>query len=266
MRPLILQSKHKLSYRLDMSFLSDCNKLKSLTELKNKKIIYGSKEIMLKELFNISGSNMQNIIIKKASSLMDNIGKNTEDLSIKVYGNVGYAFGAHMVNGELTLYGNTLDYTASGLKGGNIMIFGSVGKYFCGKPNTSNEGIKDGLVYVKGNVGDNSIQRMRRGVIVIEGNIGDYACDEMISGTVIIKGIAGKFFGKNIKRGTLFVKDKKLTKNYIKSNNAKYNFIDFYLKNLFEIIGRKIIKNNSLIRFYGNKDINNMSEVFLIKN
>ena len=266
MRPVVLQLKHKLSYRLDMSFLSDFNKLKSLGKIKNKKITYGSQEIILKELFNISGSDMQNIVIKSASNLMDNIGKNIEGLSIKIYGNVGYAFGAHMINGKLTLYGNALDYVASGLRGGTIMIFGSVGNYFCAKPNASNEGINDGLVYVKGNVGDNSIQRMRRGVIIIEGDIGDYACDEMISGTVIIKGVIGKFFGKNIKRGTLFVKDKKIIKDYVKSNNAEYNFITFYLKKLYEIIGKKIIKSNNLIRFYGNKNSNNMSEVFIIKN
>ena len=266
MRPLVLQLKHKLSYRLDMSFLSDFNKLKSIKNLKDKKIIYGSREVMLKELFNINGSDIKNIVIKQASELMDNIGKYTKGLSIKVYGNVGYAFGSHMINGKLTLYGNALDYTASGLKGGVIMIFGSVGNYFCAKPNASNEGINDGLVYVKGNVGDNSIQRMRRGVVVIEGNIGDYACDEMVSGTIIIKGVVGKYFGKNIKRGTFFVKDKKLIKDYIKSNNAKYNFIDFYLKKLYEIIGKKVIKNNNLTRFYGNKDSNNMSEVFIIKN
>ena len=50
MRPLVLQLKHKLSYRLDMSFLSDFTKLQSLRKVKDKKIIYGSQEIMLKEL------------------------------------------------------------------------------------------------------------------------------------------------------------------------------------------------------------------------
>ena len=51
-----------------------------------------------------------------------------------------------------------------------------------GKLIMGNVGIVDGFLYVKGNVGNNSIERMRRGNVIIEGNIGDYACNDMLSG------------------------------------------------------------------------------------
>ena len=39
-----------------------------------------------------------------------------------------------------------------------------------------NQGLVDGFIYVKKNVGSNSIVRMRRGNIVIGGSIGSYSC------------------------------------------------------------------------------------------
>tara|TARA_X000001036_G_C20098171_1_gene570060 strand:- start:45 stop:563 length:519 start_codon:yes stop_codon:yes gene_type:complete len=171
-----------------------------------------------------------------------------------------------MVSGLLALYGNALDYAASGMKGGKIFIYGNVGNYFGGKPNASNEGIVDGLIYIKGNIGNNSLQRVRRGNIIIEGNIGNDACHEMISGTILIKGRIGVSFGLDMKRGTIFTKDKKLTKDYTKSNKAEYNFIKFYLTQLKNIIKKKMfLEKKKLERYHGNKNKNNLSEIFLFK-
>ena len=69
-----------------------------------------------------------------------------------------------------------------------------------------------GFIYIKGNVGQNSIQRMRRGNVIINGNLGDYACEEMISGSVIVMGRVGNSFAEGIKRGTIITKEKKLVK------------------------------------------------------
>ena len=57
-----------------------------------------------------------------------------------------------------------------------------------------NEGLVDGFIYVKKNVGDNSIIRMRRGNIVIGGDIGSGSCLELISGSVVILGKLVKTF------------------------------------------------------------------------
>ena len=264
MKPVIMKLKKKLKYRVDMSCLS--NLFMSISSLKSQGVIYGNKEFKLADLFDIKGNDVKNIIVKSSVDLMDNIGKKLNGTNITVYGNVGYSFGEQMSAGKLILHGNTLDYTASGISGGAIFVNGNTGNYTCGKTNSTNEGVIDGFIYIKGDVGNNSIERMRRGNIIIEGNIGDDACYQMISGTVIIKGKIGKFFAEGIKRGSIFTKDRNLIKNYNKSNDAEYNFISFLCKEISKIISKNIfISNKSLKRYYGHKDTNNLSEIFLFR-
>ena len=134
----------------------------------------------------------------------------------------------------------------------------------CAEVMEGNEGILDGFIYVKGNVGNDSFQRVRRGNIIIDGNIGNDACREMISGSILIKGSIGNSFGIDIKRGSIFIKDRKLTRDYTQSNDAEYNFIKFYLTQLKSILKKKIfLEKKKLKRYYGNKDKNNLSEIFL---
>ena len=126
---------------------------------------------------------------------MDNIGVGLNNLQMTVYGDVGFSLGSRMLSGTLTLYGNCLDHAASGMKGGNLFIHGSSGNYLGGKPNSANEGILDGLIYVKGNVGQNSIQRMRRGNVIIgHGISNDVAIKNMLlhSYEVASSGLAKK--------------------------------------------------------------------------
>ena len=79
-----------------------------------------------------------------------------------------------------------------------------------------------------------------------------------------IKGSIGNSFGIDIKRGSIFIKDRKLTRDYTQSNDAEYNFIKFYLTQLKSIIKKKIfLEKKKLKRYYGNKDKNNLSEIFL---
>lgn len=264
MKPIILQLKKKLKYRLDMSFLS--TQFKNISSLQSYKILYGNKQFKFKDFFSIKGNDLNNIIIKSSVNLMDNIGRELRGMNIKVYGDVGYSFGEKMYSGKLELHGNTLDYAAAGIRGGSLFVYGNTGEYTAGKPNSSNEGVVDGFIYIKGNVGNNSIERMRRGNVIIEGNLGDDACHEMLSGTVIIKGRVGKSFAEGIKRGTIFTKDEKIIQKYNKSNNAEFNFTGFMFKEISKIISKNIfLTNKTLTRYCGHQDDDNLSEIFLYK-
>ena len=266
MTQITITLKKKLKYRIDMSFISSIQDSKSIKQILSKKIYYGNKPVQVSTIFKITGSDKSKIVIKSAVNLMDNIGKELRDTEITVFGNVGFSFGSGMHSGVLVLHGNCLDYAASGMKNGKIFIYGNAGNNLGGKPNSCNEGVLDGFIYVKGNVGHNSIQRIRRGNIVIHGNIGDYACEEMISGTVIIMGNIGNSFAEGIKRGTIITKEKKLTKNYRLANNAEYNFMDFFITKISKILNKNIFSRNHIIaRYQGHKDKSNISEVFLIK-
>ena len=265
MKPITIKTKRKLTLRIDMSFLSNEIKHTNLNQLKRLNIFYGKKTFKVKDLFQVTGNDVSNIIIESATDVMDNIGYRMKKMNITVNGNAGYSFGQEMLSGYLKIHGNTLDYAGSGLKGGNILIFGNTGDNLGGKPVALNEGISDGLIYIKGNAGNNSIQRMRRGNVIIEGNVGDDCCYKMISGTVIVKGKVGNNFCEGIKRGTIFTKDSKFTQNYALANNVKINFIKFYLLQLKKYIGKNIFSQNiKLKRFYGQANKDDLSEVFLI--
>ncbi len=266
MTEITITPKIKFKYRVDMSFLSKMQNYKSIKAFLTTKISYGNKLIGISSLFKITGSNMSKVVIKSAVTSMDNIGKGLMDINMIVHGNAGFSFGSNMISGKLILHGNCLDYAASGIKGGKIFIYGNTGNYFAGKPNSSNEGILDGFIYIKGNVGHNSIQRMRRGNVIISGNVGDYACGEMISGSVVVMGSIGSFFAEGIKRGTIITKEKKLTKNYRIANNAEYNFINFFINSVNEQLDKNIFKNKTIVsRYHGHKNKENVSEIFLLK-
>ena len=264
MKPLTIILKSQIQFRLDASFITT-NNIKTSSQFKNLKIFYGNKLHKITNLFKVSGDDVKNIIIKSSTNKIDNIGYKMKNMKITVFGHAGNSFGKEMLSGSLKIYGNTLDYTGAGIKGGNILVYGNTGKFLAGKPIGKNEGMLDGLIYIHGNVGDYSIERMRRGIIVINGDIGSYCCSNMVSGSIIIKGKIGNHFCDGIKRGTVITTQKKTTFNYIPTNNSNLNFFNFYMKKLYAIIGKKIFPDRiKLQRFYGRQDSESLSEIFLI--
>ena len=73
MKPLILKCKIKGKQRLDMSWLSNI-KTSKLSDIKNILISYGSKQCKLSTLFDVSGDNIEDIVIKNSHVHLDNIG------------------------------------------------------------------------------------------------------------------------------------------------------------------------------------------------
>ncbi len=75
MKPLVFKCKIKDKQRLDMSWLSKI-KTSSLSNIKNLRVNYGTKEYKLSTLFDVSGKNFKDIIISNSNKHLDNIGKN----------------------------------------------------------------------------------------------------------------------------------------------------------------------------------------------
>ena len=191
MKSISITTKSKLKYRIDMSFLSHF-KDKTIAQIKNIKIYYGSKCLKVSDLFSVGGAPSKKIILKNPSTLMDNVGKKLTYNNLTICGRVGNSAGTEMYSGELIIKGNVGEGCGAGIKGGNIFVYGNTGDKLCGSPNASREGIVDGNIFISGSVGANSIQRMRRGTVFIGKNIGDNCCSNIISGTIIIKGNIGK--------------------------------------------------------------------------
>ena len=264
MTPLTITLKKKIKHRLDLRFLT-CGNFKTITSLKSFYLQYGNSRMKLSELFSIRGKDLKNIIIKSSSNMFDNVGYQMNNMDLTIYGNTGYSLGKEMISGTLKLYGNTSDNACSGINGGQVYIMGNAGNYFCSKPVGLNEGMRDGFVFVKGSIGDNSIERMRRGTIVINGNVGSKCAYQMISGTIVIKGKINKDFCKEGKRGTIVTRDRKI-KSLYNEVSANQDFIWFFIKKIRDIYNINVIsQNNTIKRFFGDKSSSNMIEVFLVR-
>ena len=83
MKPLIFKCKIKDKQRLDMSWLSRIDTT-NLSDIKNIAVSYGSKIYKISKLFDVSGNNYKNIIIKNSNQRLDNIGNNLKDKEITI--------------------------------------------------------------------------------------------------------------------------------------------------------------------------------------
>ena len=158
---------------------------------------------LVSDLFEITGSDTDNIVFKNSSQFFDNVGKNMTLGSITLEGDAGAYLGFGLKNSTIHCKGNTQAFAACNMVSGLLKIDGNTGDFLGGASAGLRKGMRGGTVIVKGNAGDRVGDQMRRGLILIEGNVGDYCASRMIAGTIGVLGSAGSYTGFNMKRGTL---------------------------------------------------------------
>ena len=206
MSALTFTVKQETAQRVDMSPLV-CQRLKDMSnadiaaiELQN-----GKRKITVGTLFNITGTDSQNIVIKNSFAKLDFIGKGLVSGNMTVQGNAGAYFGMGMKSGTLTAEGSVGLYAACEMKNGLLTINGDAGDFLGAALPGNKQGMKGGTVLVKGNVGQRAGDHMRRGTMLIEGNAGDYCGSRMIAGTIAVMGSTGRFLGYAMQRGTILL-------------------------------------------------------------
>jgi formylmethanofuran dehydrogenase subunit C len=206
MSALTFSMKQRLDQRVDMSPLV-CHKLQGLAldDIKAIALQYGRNTIPAGELFNIKGSDTQNIVIEGSFNKLDFIGKGLESGTLAVHGDVGAYAGQQMRSGTLKINGNAGLYAGCEMQGGLLEIAGNAGDFVGGALPGNKQGMKGGTVLIKGNAGERVGDHMRRGQILIEGNAGDYCGSRMIAGTIAVMGQTGRFPGYAMRRGTLLL-------------------------------------------------------------
>ena len=206
MSALTFTLKYQPAQRVDMSPLT-CDKLKelSLKQIADLTLQNGKAKVRVAELFDISGNDTQNIVIKNSFEKLDFIGKELDGGSITVEGDVGAYCGISMKTGTLTVNGNTGIFAACEMKKGFLTINGNAGDFLGGALPGNKMGMKGGTVLVKGNAGERVGDHLRRGVILIEGNAGDYCGSRMTAGTIAVMGNVGNHLGYAMRRGTLLL-------------------------------------------------------------
>ncbi len=198
--------KYRPDQRVDMSPLV-CKLLqyKESAEIAAIELQNGKRKIRVDELFTISGSDAQDIIIKNSFAKLDFIGKELQGGSITVEGDAGAYLGFGMKSGEIKISGNAGLYAACEMRNGYLEIAGNAGDFLGAALPGNKMGMKGGTILVKGNVGERAGDHMRRGTILIEGNAGNYCGSRMTAGTIAVMGQTGRYLGYAMRRGTLLL-------------------------------------------------------------
>lgn len=206
MNPLTFTLKAEPAQRIDLSPLTpDQLAGKSLTDIAQLGLHSGNRKLRTDEVFEITGGDASDIVIRNSSSMLDHIGSRMRNGRITVMGNAGDYLGFEMAGGELVVQGNVEAFAASGMKGGLMHIKGNAGHFLAGAIAGERQGMKGGIVIVAGNAGDRVGDQMRRGLLLIEGSAGDYCGSRMIAGTIGVLGSVGQYVGYGMRRGTLLL-------------------------------------------------------------
>jgi formylmethanofuran dehydrogenase subunit C len=179
---------------------------KTIAEIAAIKLIKGKNQLLAGDIFDISGTDTQQLCFKNTTAKLDYIGANMNSGSITVEEDAGAYLGFGLKNGEIHCKGNAAAFAACNMRDGLLKINGNAGDFLGAGSEGLRKGMLGGTVIVKGNVGDRAGDQMRRGLILIEGNTGDYCGSRMVAGTIGVLGELGAYTGFNMHRGTLLLK------------------------------------------------------------
>ena len=206
MNALTFTLKKTLHHSINCAALTPDNLAnKSLTDIASTPLQYGKTKLRADDIFEITGSDTQNIQFKNTSDKLDYLGANMASGTMAIEGDVGAYLGFALKQGEIWCRGNTEAFAACNMVGGLLKIDGNTGDFLGGASAGLRKGMRGGTVIIKGNAADRAGDQMRRGLILIEGNVGDYCGSRMIAGTIGILGSVGKYAGFSMQRGTLLL-------------------------------------------------------------
>jgi len=207
MSALTFTLKQNLQQSINCSALTPDNLAgKTVAEIGSIKLVSGKHQLLVADIFDISGSDAQQLCFHNATARLDYIGANMTSGTITIEGDAGAYLGFGMKNGDIHCKGNSAAFAASSMRGGLLKIDGNTGDFLGAGSEGSRKGMLGGTVIVKGNAGDRAGDQMRRGLILIEGNAGDYCGSRMIAGTIGVLGDLGAYTAFNMHRGTLLLK------------------------------------------------------------
>jgi len=181
MTPLILTLRATAPFDIDLSAVTPDR----LTGVKVADVtLTGGRH--LGDLFDITGEDSQNIIIRNPDERLTHIG-------------------AGMREGVLTVEGNCGAYAGLAMRGGMLIVKGNAGDFVGAAVAGSRQGMRGGTIAIYGNVGDRVGERMRRGLVLIGGDAGAYCGANMLAGTILVAGKVGLMPGFLLKRGSLLL-------------------------------------------------------------
>lgn len=267
MSALTFTLKSALTQSVNCSVLTPDNLAgKSVAEISAIQLMQGVQHMSAGDIFDISGSDTQQIVFKNSTDKLDYIGANMSSGSISIEGYAGAYLGSGMKNGTILCNSNAGALAACGMRGGLLTISGNAGDFLGAGNEGSRKGMLGGTVIVKGNAGNRVGDQMRRGLILIEGNAGDYCGSRMIAGTIGVLGETGTYTGFNMHRGTLLLKSQ--PQLHVTMQDCGMHTLPF-LNLLFKSFSAydtefSKLNNNRVQRFVGDTAYNGNGEILVL--
>ncbi len=191
---------------------------KSAAEIKKLILYCGNEKLSINDIFIVSGKGGEvedtKIIIDGDLSNIKRIGEKMTAGMIIINGNVGMHVGNEMTGGKILVNGNAHDWAGAMLNGGELEITGDAGNYVGAAYRGYWEGMKNGVIKVKGKVGHESLSWVRgskpskRFPTLICGGAGAFLGIHGHGGTIIVEGDVDRCAGADQVRGTIVVKGK----------------------------------------------------------
>jgi formylmethanofuran dehydrogenase subunit C len=255
MTALTLTLRDKPRHRIDMAAVRP----DSLSGLRPEDVArlsldYGNRQVLLGELFDITGQDHHHLIIRNSCSLLDAIGAGMETGHISIHGNSGDYLGLGMRSGAIEAHGDSGHWTGSGMQNGMIHVNGNCGDFTGAAIPGEHQGMRGGTLLITGNTGDRAGDRMRRGQILIEGDVGDYCGARMVAGTIAVLGKVGIAPGYGMRRGTLLFEQRpaSIPATFNDCGEHTLGFLRLLLKSFAELNSRfsQLDRNRLRVRRY----------------
>lgn len=156
----------------------------AVSEIGALEIRCGRERLALADLFDVSGTADEGLVLAGDLGRFDEIGARMSDGTIDVRGDVG-------------------DWAGAEMSGGIVRIFGDAGARLGAARAGARAGMTGGEIVVTGDAGEEAGAGMRRGLVAVGGQTGAGAGLRMLAGTVIALGGIGAEAGLGNKRGSL---------------------------------------------------------------
>jgi formylmethanofuran dehydrogenase subunit C len=204
---LRLQRTHQLFGSIDGQCLRPANLAElTLDQIKAIPLSTESGIVPLSNVFEVTTDRNPSepfLVIEGNCEDVDSLAAEMKSGQICVLGNVGHNAARSMNGGAMIITGNAGDHLAAGMADGLVYLVGDCRDGLASPLPGKKSGMRGGDILVAGSVGSRACERMRRGTVFIAGNAGDYCAPQMVAGSLVVMGDVGGNWAGGMRRGSL---------------------------------------------------------------
>ena len=205
----------------------------SQKEISSVEVLYGNRQSVLGDFFDVSGSADEELRLEGDFSRVKLVGAGMKRGRLILDGPGGAHLGVGMSGGEIRVIGSAGDWVGPEMRGGRIVVEGDAGHAVGSAYRGSRVGMRGGEIFVSGGAGNEVGSAMKRGLIAIGGNSGDFTGVNMLGGTIIVMGEMGWRPGASLRRGTIVaMRASEVLPTYSYACRYKPGFLRLYLRHL----------------------------------